>query len=411
MSIVLPLVMSLGIGLLVGLQRQRAGSRMAGIRTFPLIALLGAVCAMLGRTYGGWVLGAGLLGVAAMIVATNVASMRRGRGDPGMTTEAAALLTYGVGAAAGSEWYAAALIVGGATAVLLQSKKTMHEFVRRIGEDELRAIFRFVLIAAVILPLLPDRAYGPLGVLNPFRVWLMVALVVGMGLLAYVVQKLLGQRVGTLLAGIFGGLISSTATTMSAARLSHRSPSAVHRSAAIVMICSAVVFARVLTEIALVGGEEWHQLAWPLAAMMGWMALLGAIGWWRLDKRVEHHPRPAVSTEARAAIGFGAVYAIVLLAVAAARQWAGESALYAVAVVSGLTDMDAITLSTAELASLGQIEPDTAWRLILLASLSNIVFKFAIVAMLGDATLKRKLAAPMAGAISGGAAILLLWPA
>lgn len=407
--IVMALSISLGLGLLVGLQRQKAGAELGGVRTFPLIALLGTVCALLAKSHGGWIIAAGLVAVIALVVVSNLARISAKRPDPGMTTEAAALLIYGVGAAAGNQWYALALIVGGITAVLLQSKKSLHRWVQRIGQEELRAIFQFVLLALVILPVLPNESYGPLQAVNPFKAWLMVVLVVGIGLAAYIVQKLLGAHIGTLLAGVFGGLISSTATTMSSARQSHRSGSAVHRAAVVTMIASSVVFVRVLAEIAFVAPNLWGQLAGPLAAMLGVMTLLSAIGWWRMDKRPAHHPKPAQSTNVKAAIGFGMLYAVVLLAAALAREWFGTGGLYAVSLISGLTDMDAITLSTGQLAAEGKIETATAWRVILLASLSNLAFKIGIVALMGDAAMKRKIIGPMTAGIAAGAGILVLW--
>ncbi|MCE9590342.1 MAG: DUF4010 domain-containing protein [Planctomycetes bacterium] len=401
---------SLALGLLVGLQRQRAGSEMGGVRTFPLIALLGAVCALLAQSHGGWVIAVGLAAVIALVVISNLSLIAAKRPEPGMTTEAAALLIYTVGAAAGSGRYAVALIIGGVTAVLLQSKVTLHDWVRRIGEDELRAIFRFVLIALVILPVLPNEGYGPMGMLNPFKTWLMVVLVVGIGLAAYVVQKLMGPRVGTLLAGVLGGLISSTATTMSVARRAHRSREETHRMTVMVMIASGMVFVRVLAEIAFVAPQKWTALMPPLAAMTGVMFAISAVGWVTADHRAAHPPGPGDSTSVKAAIGFGLVYALVMVAAAMARQEWGVGGLYAVAAISGLTDMDAVTLSTGELAAREAIDVATAWRVIMLASASNLVFKFGIVLLLGDASLKRTLAVPMTAAILAGAAILIFWP-
>src|SRR4029077_10824533 len=203
------LAVSFGIGLLLGLQRERAESSIGGIRTFPLIAIFGTVCALLGKTFGGWMVAAGLLALVAIVVYSNFAKIKSGDIDPGMTTEVAALLLYGLGAYVVIGSMVVTVVVGGAVAVLLQFKKPLHALAGAIGERDMRAIMQFVLLSLVILPVLPHQDFGPYGVWNPFQIWLMVVLIVGISLTGYIAYKCLGARRGTLLAGVLGGLISS----------------------------------------------------------------------------------------------------------------------------------------------------------------------------------------------------------
>ena len=279
-----------------------------------------------------------------------------------------------------------------------------------MGEPDIKAIMQLVLIALVILPLLPDRTFGPYGVLNPYQVWWMVVLIVGISLLGYVGYKLLGARAGTVLAGILGGVISSTATTASYARRTKQDPEISRLAALVVMIASAVVFARVLVEIAVAAHGSFLALAPPIAAMLGVAAALSVLAW-LIDRRAaEEPPEPGNPAELKAALFFGAIYAAVLLAVAFARDRFGTAGLYTVAALSGLTDVDALTLSTARLVDGGRLAPGDGWRAILLAVLSNLVFKAGIVAVLGSRRMLGRVAVLFAAVLAGGGAIWWLWP-
>jgi uncharacterized membrane protein (DUF4010 family) len=404
--------LALGLGLLVGLQRQRVESWLAGIRTFPLITVLGTVCALLGDRFGGWVLAAGALGLTALIVTAVVAKMQAGPIDPGVTTEVAALLMYGVGAYLVVGHASVAIAVGGGIAVLLHWKEPLHSFVARIGAADLTAIMQFVLITLVILPVLPDQTYGeePFNVLNPHKIWLMVVLIVGLSLAGYVAYKLFGQGAGTLLGGLLGGLISSTATTVSAARRTAEMPNTAGLAAAVIMTASAVSSARVLVELAVVAPFTFWQVAPPMMALLAWKVVLSGAAYLaaRGDKvEMAEQKNPA---ELKSALVFGALYAVVLLAVAAARLYLGSTGLYAVAALSGLTDLDAITLSTGQMVEEARLEAATGWRLVLLAALSNLAFKGGAVAVLGHRSLLRRVAVLFGLTAAAGALILVLWP-
>jgi uncharacterized membrane protein (DUF4010 family) len=295
-------------------------------------------------------------------------------------------------------------------ALLLHFREPLHEFAGKMGENDLRAIMQLVLIALVILPLLPDRAFGPYGVLNPYQIWWMVVLIVGLSLAGYVAYKMFGADAGAALSGVLGGLISSTATTVSYARQSRETPETARLAALVVMVASAVVFGRVLVEIAAVAPRQLVVMGPPIGAMLG-VAVLISIGAWFLGRdSAAEPPKPENPAELKSALVFGALYAAVLLAVAFARDRFGTAGLYAVAGISGLTDVDAITLSTSRLVNGGGVDPRTGWRAILLAALTNMVFKAGIVAVLGSRGLFGRIALLFGMAILGGAAIWWLWP-
>lgn len=378
---------ALGLGLLVGLQRERAAAGFAGFRTFALVTLLGAVCSHLGGAAQFGLVVGGLVAMAALVAVANLIRARSPEYDPGLTTEAALLVMFMVGALAGVGERSLAVVVGATTAVLLHLRPQLHSLARRLGDADMHAIMQFVAVALVVLPVLPDATYGPFAVLNPRRMWWMVVLITGISLVSYVAFKLLGARGGTAAAGLLGGLISSTATTVTAAKRSKTEGGGSGPAALIILLASAVVFGRVLVLIGSVASNQFLAIAPPVAAMLAGVSALAAFAWWRNRRLAPPVAQAGNPTELKVALAFAVLYGAVLLATAAAKHWFGTSGLFAVAVLSGLTDMDAITLSTAQLSAAGEVDPKTAGRVILTAALANIVFKTGVVWALADRAL------------------------
>lgn len=406
LSLVYQVLLALGLGLLVGFQRQWAAKKIAGIRTYPLITVLGTLSVAISEDFGGWIVAVSLLAVAAFVA---IGSLRDAGAGAGITTEVSALVMFGVGCMIGLGQPLVAIIVTGAVASLLHWKTLIHGFVKRVGGDDLNAIFRLVLVAMVILPVLPNKDYGPHGVLNPFQIWLMVALIVGISLGAYLAYKLLGRRVGTILTGVLGGMISSTATTFSYARNARKAPGSEGLGAAIIVIASAVVFIRVLIEIWVVAPDFLRQAAPPLAILFGIFVVLAAA----ISVHALRGKPPALEVaepaDIKSAVLFGLLYAGVLVAVAFAKQHFGTSGLYTVAAISGLTDMDAITLSTAQLVNKGEVDPGDGWRMIVVGMLSNLAFKGAAVAVLGDRKLLLRVGGAFGIASVAGVILMMVW--
>jgi uncharacterized membrane protein (DUF4010 family) len=400
---------ALALGLLVGLQRERADSALAGVRTFPLITMLGAVCAMLGDAVGTWLLPAGMLAVTA---ATAMGNRLRPVTDrsPGITTEIAILLMYGVGAMLWLLPQQLGVAIGVTCAVLLHFKAGLHRLVAKLNDADIHAVMQFALITFIVLPVLPDRTFGPFDVLNPRQIWWMVVLVVGLSLLGYVVYKLMPRRTGLLIAGLLGGLISSTATTASFSRRARTTPAATTTLALGISLASAVVYLRIAAEIAIVARPAFVRLAPPLGVLFVASLAGTALLWARSRESTHAESEPGNPTELRSALTFALLYAVVLLLVAGARHYLGTSGIYAVAAISGLTDMDAITLSTSRMAASGQIDTGVAWRAIVLASASNLVFKAGLAWTLGGRALFFRLLIPTASVLVAAAALAAFWP-
>ncbi|HEV8482798.1 MAG TPA: MgtC/SapB family protein [Blastocatellia bacterium] len=408
-SVFQQLGIALGLGLLVGLQREHSAAKVAGVRTFPLITILGAVSALLAQQFGGWIIATGLLSLTAVIVIGNLAALKEEPTDPGVTTEVAMLLMFGVGAYLVVGRPEVAIATGAGVAVLLQFKGQLHGIANKLGDNDLTAIMQFALVSLVILPVLPNRTYGPYDVLNPYQVWLMVVLIVGISLGGYVVYKFFGQQSGMLLGGILGGVISSTATTVSYSRRTSKEQAISGLAGIVIMIASAVVFARVLLEIFLVTPSFFFVACGPILILFGVAGLLSTWLWFRARNEMIEMSPPENPTELKSAIFFGLLYALVLFAVAAAKDRFGDRGLYVVAGLSGLTDVDAITLSTSQLVNSGRLDGSDGWRLIVVALTSNMIFKAATVAVLGHRVLLRKIAPLYGAALLVAGLLLIVW--
>jgi uncharacterized membrane protein (DUF4010 family) len=398
------LVIALGLGLLVGLQRE-SQARSAGLRTFALVTLGGAIAGMLVPTAGGWVVGSGLLAVAILGAIDHFADSKDGRS--GLTTEAAMVAMYLIGVVVTVLDERLAVVLAGTVAVLLQAKARFRRVMERLGDDDVRAIMQFTLLSLVILPVLPNRDFGPWQVLNVFEIWLLVVLIVGINLAGYIAWKFVRADTGALLTGVLGGIISSTATTVSYSKRTREQADGTPMSAVVIMIATAVVLIRVLIEVAVVAPQILRNVAVPLAIVLAVAIALSFAVWWRVRGQAADMPEQKNPTMLRAALVFGALYAIVLIAVAWVREAVGESGLYVVAAVAGLTDVDAITLSTAQMAKNGQISASLTWRVILIAFLSNLFFKAGIIAVIGSRRLLA-MVATLFGILGAGTAMVMI---
>jgi uncharacterized membrane protein (DUF4010 family) len=262
----------------------------------------------------------------------------------------------------------------------------------------------------VVLPALPDRTFGPYEVLNPFRIWQMVVLIVGFSISGYVASKYFGPRAGSVVGGALGGLISSTATAASCARRTTQAPGSAALGALVVMIASTVVFVRVTAEVAIVAPGILPHVFPQFMTMAGIMTAISAGAYFVTPRDRAKIPVAGDPAELPAAVVFGMLYALVLIAVAVAQEHFGNRGLYTVAALSGLTDMDAITLSTAQLMESQHVGVDTGWRMMLVGALSNIAFKTGVIAWLGPKGLLLRVAGLFAIAAGAGGLLLWLWP-
>jgi uncharacterized membrane protein (DUF4010 family) len=406
LSALFPFLTSLALGLLIGLERERSPAAKAGLRTFSLVALAGTLGALLSQKTGApWVLGAGLLIMGGMMVASY---FKDGESeDPGTTTIAAVVVCYALGALVwfGMEQLAVTLAI--LTTALLYFKPELRDATRSLTRLDLVSILQFAVLSFVILPILPDQDYGPYNALNPYQIWWMVVLISGLSLAGYAALRIAGQRHGTLLTGLFGGIASSTATTLAFSRHSRDSAHMTGMAALIILLANWVVLVRLAVLVAVLQ----PALLRPMLTLLGGGALTGLAMLYLFWRRLADKPSTPVlemknPTELRAALGFGLLYAGVLFAAAWLSDWVGSHGVYAVALVSGLTDVDAITLSSLRLFGLGNLQPQQVATTVLLALLANIVFKSGLAAAIGGGSLARQVVPGMA-AVAGG--LVLGW--
>jgi uncharacterized membrane protein (DUF4010 family) len=398
------------VGFIVGLEREWE-DKPIGLRSFVLIAVLGGLASLLRLEIGDWIVPAALLALAVVLSGT----LRRDdqHHARGLTTLISALVVFLLGAAAVAGFWLHCLVLAGVVTLLLHWKAPLHGWVDRLGRDDFEIITRFVLIALVILPLLPDRTFGPYDVFNPFEAWLLVVLIVSLNLAGYLALRFFGADAGTWMAGLFGGLISSTATTVSYAGISKRDTSLSAVAALVILIASTVVYGRVLFEVSVVAPDLLRTISAPLVIytvfMLGLCLSMHLFSRDRraLDTRTYGSSNPA---RIRSALTFAALYVAILFVVEFTRDNLGSDAIYLVAAVSGLTDVDALTLSTAALFSKGKLDADTAWRAIFLASLSNLIFKGVVAWVLGSAELRKWISAAVSVSLFVGFCLLYFWP-
>lgn len=406
------LATALFIGALVGVDRERRAAggtpTFGGFRTFMLIALGGATATWLSGALGlPWLVQTGLLGLCGMLAVSYHTAAGSGP-PPGLTSEIAAVIVYLLGAACTGGYAEMAVVIAIATSGLLAFKAPLHAMAAQIGPDDLSAGLKLLFATFIVLPLLPDTPVDPWGALVPYRLWWLVVLISGLSLLGYAAVRILGERRGLALTGLFGGLVSSTAVTLSAARESKALPLGASAFAMSAMLAWTVMFVRVLVEVAFVNPRLLGGLSWPIGAMA---VTAGLAALWL-------GTRPRGAAEAGEitlrnpfslweAIKFAALFAGVLVVVELARRSLDARALYAIAALAGTTDVDAITLSLAELAG-RELDDRVAIDAILIAAVSNTLVKAGMVAALGSREMSARLlpAAGLLAVVGVGAALL-----
>ena len=388
---------SLAIGLLIGLERERTPTAKAGLRTFTLVALFGTLAALLSaQTSSAWVLAGGLLVVGGMMVSA-YAQEPDSSGDPGTTTVAAIVLCYGLGAMVWYGYHQLAIMLAVVATLLLYFKTELHGITQKLTQRDVISFLQFAVLSLVILPLLPNQNYGPYRALNPYQIWWMVVLISGVSLAGYAALRIVGQRHGTALMGLLGGLVSSTATTLIYARHSRDNPALTHIAVVVILLANLVVLVR-LGVLAAVLSPGLLPALLPILGSGLIAGLICTALFWRSNAAV---PELALSnpTELRTALSFGLLYGVVLFAAAWLSDYAGSSGLYSVALVSGLTDVDPITLSSLHLFELGKLTQSEVVTAISIAYIANMTFKFGMIVFIGSAQLIRRTALGMAAIV------------
>lgn len=376
------LLSALGVGLLIGVERgwsgrkEDEGDRVAGIRTFSLVGLLGGVWALMADFMSEWILAVIFLAFTALVIAAHLIETKVHK-DIGITTEVALLLTFSLGAWAAFGERTFALGTAVLVVAFLGLKPVLHRWLTRIEVKEIYAGIKLLIISVILLPLLPNEGYGPWQTLNPYWIWWMVVLISALSFMGYILIKYRGERQGTLLTAITGGLASSTAVTLSLSQFARNQKISMARIfIAGVLAASSIMFVRVAIEVAVVNPQLLHPLWIPLATMLLMTAGSGIWLWRQHKQKSNEQPEIELQNPLKlfTAIQFGLLLALILLLASALEEWYGDQGIYLLSFFSGLMDVDAITLS---LSRMGQDEISSAVATIgiTIAVITNTIVK------------------------------------
>lgn len=410
---------ALAIGMLIGLERgwqergEREGERTAGLRTYTLSALLGAVWAALA-------VGRGEAGILAISLAFSVYALifaamryREMRHDQtyGITSIVAAMLAFALGAYAVAGDMQLAAAAGVVTMALLSLKSTLHGFIQRITWTELRSGLLLLAMTFILLPLLPNRTIDPWGLINPFETWLLTIMIAAISFAGYVAIKAFGSHHGIVFSGIAGGLASSTAVTVTMAQMARQHPEQRPALVAGALLAGATMVARILAVVGVINWAVFLKLSIPFA--LAGTTLLG-IAAYLLYRQIEDKGEAGELSlknpfDLAVVLKFGALLLVVTAAANLVTTFAGSSGAYILAAASSVADVDAISLSMARLAS-GPLGETVAATAIAIAAAGNTLSKSALGWMTGGAEFGWRMFAAAAAAIVAGGAGLLLAP-
>lgn len=404
------LLVSASLGALLGLERQWSGERdkprseaLAGARTFAVWAILGTLCAWFSQTQHPAFFLLGFAGMFALIALTTYRRAAHER-EAGLTTGAVGLTTYLLGGLVLFGQVKTAVVVAFSLLVLLASKERLHALSRKFSRADVYHALQFAAVTGIILPLVPDQPYGPYGAFNPHTIWMMVVLVSGLGFLGYVAMRVFGEGRGLAMTGLLGGLASSTATTLAMSRQSREAPGTGQICALAVTIACTIMLARVAVLVGAVSLPLLGSLApWLLLMAVPGLAfslanrrslLAGHIA--REEPREVRNP-----LSLRVAIQFALLYALIVLVVRWANATLGGTGVYLASFFSGLTDLDAISLSLSQMERGGGINLENATRALLVATGANSLLKLGLAASIGSGTMR----APVAIVLGATAAL------
>jgi uncharacterized membrane protein (DUF4010 family) len=394
---------ALAIGLLIGVERgwkereAEEGARVAGVRTYGLIGLLGGVSALLAERLGVLALGLVFLALAAALVTVYAVTLPR-EDDVGITSLVAGLATFVLGALAATGEVAVAAASAVVATLLLSYKPTLHRWLRALEGGELRAGLKLLLISVVLLPVLPDEGYGPWKALNPYSIWWMVVLIAGLSFVGYFAIKIGGARRGVVFTGLFGGLASSTALTLHFSKLARRNVRSSPILAVGILLACGTMFPRLLLIVGLVQPRLLRPLLLPVGLMALLVYLSALLCWRSQDREAAETDSPVRNPlELSAALTFGLLLAVILVLGKALESRFGDTGVLALAAASGLTDVDAIALSLARMS-----QDDLTLRVAALgaviAASANSLAKGGMAAVIGGRRMGMRVALPLLGA-------------
>jgi len=397
--------MALLIGLLIGVEREHSQAAdeplFAGIRTFPVITLIGYSSGLIAQANVLWPLPMALAAVGALSVASYMAKVRGAH--KGATTEFVAILAFLLGALVAFKYTIPAATFAVITTLILSMKAPLHHFAQKIRKEELFSILKFGIVAVIVLPLLPNQSYGPFQSFNPRIVWWMVVLISAISMIGYILMRFWGAKRGIAMTGALGGIVSSTAVTVGLSQKARISDgSAASHFAIGIAVASTIMFVRVLLLTVVINPALGRYLAWPIAlpALIGIVSAL--VLWKHREAQAEAGLEVKNPMELGRAIQFAVLFAVVVFLSKAAHRYFGAAGIYATSILAGMTDVDAIAISSSRLALSQELDGHTASASILLACAMNTMVKGIIAATTGGPAL-RPYAIRIFGALSLGA--------
>lgn len=401
---------ALALGALIGLEREYARYRMqaqiyAGIRTFPLIALFGALAAYFGDRISQWILVVGILLIGLLIITAYFVRTRnkKQKQSTGATSEVAGLITFFIGVLSYYNEIKLASVVTVVMVILLYARSLLHNFAKKMKRTELADTLKFAVVALVILPFLPNKGYGPLEFFNPYTFWLIVVFVSAISFMGYIMMKWLGEK-GIAVTGFLGGIASSTAVTTTFAQRSAREPAHARSLARGVVIANGIMFLRVLVVVSVLNQNLLRILFLPFLLLAGLTAVLASIVWWKTAS-VKSKITLTSPFTLLPALKFGVIFAVTTTLLKIAHNYFSSRGIYAVSFLSGLADVDAVTVSVAQLMPTA-LSAETALVAVFIATLTNILAKGGIAYWFGNKEFGRIVAACFAVIIIVGVGVL-----
>jgi len=387
------LFVACGIGLLIGLEREHSALKkkeeeFAGIRTFIFLSLLGFMAAMMYYLFTPWIF---IVILSGVVILTSISYwVLAQKGNIGGTSEFTAVIAVLLGALTLLGYISISLVITVIMVVLLSSKLKLQSVISQITDEEMYDFIRFVVVALLIFPFLPDETYGPYDVINPREIGWVILLTSGLGFIGYVLVRIFGAGKGILMSGIIGGLVSSTAVTWVFSRKSREEPSLAINCAIAILAASSIMVIRVLIWVLIFNKDLMKNFYLPIG-----IVFLGAIG---VTLYFYFQEKKSQQTDAEIPLGkplnlvgaliFGLLYTVIIFAVAYASDTFGNKGIYITSGIGGLSDIDAITISVSKLSRDG-ISVLTAQNAILIATLANTIVKIGIALWAGSKELRK----------------------
>ncbi len=401
------LTVALAIGLLIGLERgwrtrtRSEGMRVAGLRTYGLISLLGGLCSLLTQQVGSWFLGFALLALTSVLLVAYSRSLDKFE-DFSITSIIATLITFILGALTVFGHISLAAASAVVITAILSFKPLLHGWMNKLEEHELQATLKLLLISVVMLPILPDKSFGPWAVFNPYHIWWMVVLIAGVSYLGYFAIKIIGNQHGPILTGALGGLVSSTAVTVNLSRLSKQFPASESALSAGILTACATMFLRTLLLSSVINKSLFHELLIPLLIMSSITYLLAFL-LWRNTAAFQTDTEVALENpfQLGMALKFGAFLLAILFLSKLLNSYFGDMGAYFLAAASGIADVDPITLTMSRMTGQG-LPLNVAAKAILIAVSVNSGFKALITASLGGRVMGIRVGCVLVGAVAAG---------